>query len=149
MFAHTERFPAKVDALRTSAVVSRFRDATMQPVCAVALWDTGASHSVIGDKIVDALQLEPFNYREVYGVNGIYMSPLYVIDLQLPNGIKIEGLSVSRGDLFASDLLIGMDVIGLGDMAVSNSGKTTFSIRMPSQGEIDFTRINPKGDQKK
>ena len=70
----------------------------------------GASHSVIGDKIVDALQLEPFNYREVYGVNGIYMSPLYVIDLQLPNGIKIEGLSVSRGDMFASDLLIGMGV---------------------------------------
>ena len=69
MFAHTERFPAKVDALRTSAVVSRFRDATMQPARAIALWDTGASHSVIGDKIVDALQLEPFNYREVYGVN--------------------------------------------------------------------------------
>ena len=42
-----------------------------------------------------------------------------------------------------------MDVIGLGDIAVSNSGKTTFSIRMSSQGEIDFTRVSPKGDQKK
>ena len=42
-----------------------------------------------------------------------------------------------------------MDVIGLGDMAVSNSGKTTFSIRMPSQGEIDFTRVKQEGDQKK
>ena len=36
-------------------------------------------------------------------------------------------------------LLIGMDIIGLGDFAVTNAdGKTTFSFRVPSVEEIDF-----------
>ena len=36
-------------------------------------------------------------------------------------------------------LLIGMDIIGLGDFAVTNAnGKTTFSFRVPSVREIDF-----------
>jgi len=36
-------------------------------------------------------------------------------------------------------LLIGMDIIGLGDFAVTNTNdKTTFSFRIPSVQEIDF-----------
>lgn len=36
-------------------------------------------------------------------------------------------------------LLIGMDIIGLGDFAVTNANdKTTFSFRIPSVREIDF-----------
>ena len=39
------------------------------------------------------------------------------------------------------DVLIGMDIINLGDFAVSNhNGKTTFSFRMPSVDEIIFTK---------
>jgi len=37
------------------------------------------------------------------------------------------------------DALIGMDIITVGDFAVSNfNGKTTHSYRTPSAGEIDF-----------
>jgi len=36
-------------------------------------------------------------------------------------------------------LLIGMDIINLGDFAITNAiGKTTFSFRIPSVQEIDF-----------
>ncbi len=38
------------------------------------------------------------------------------------------------------DVLIGMDVIGLGDFSITNKdGKTTFSFREPSMEEIDYT----------
>lgn len=37
------------------------------------------------------------------------------------------------------DLLIGMDIISLGDFAITNvNGKTTFSFRLPSTSIIDF-----------
>jgi len=37
------------------------------------------------------------------------------------------------------DVLIGMDILGVGDFAVThNNGKTTFSFCCPSRREIDF-----------
>lgn len=37
------------------------------------------------------------------------------------------------------DLLIGMDIIGLGDFAVTNlGGNTVFTFRVPSVEKIDF-----------
>ena len=42
-------------------------------------------------------------------------------------------------------MLVGMDIIGLGDFAVSNfQDRTAFSFRMPSQEEIDLTPPPPK-----
>lgn len=36
-------------------------------------------------------------------------------------------------------VIIGMNIITLGDLAITNyQGTTTFSFRMPSQGWIDF-----------
>jgi hypothetical protein len=41
------------------------------------------------------------------------------------------------------DMLIGMDVINLGDFAVTNyNGRTMFSFRMPSADRIDFVRLS-------
>ena len=38
------------------------------------------------------------------------------------------------------DVVIGMDVICKGDLAVTNKdGRTTFSFRIPSEVEIDFS----------
>jgi hypothetical protein len=43
-----------------------------------------------------------------------------------------------------ADVLIGMDIIGEGDFAVTHQdGKTTFSFRVPSLKTIDFR----KGDR--
>jgi len=39
------------------------------------------------------------------------------------------------------DVVIGMDVIGKGDLAVTNlNDKTTFTFRIPSEEEIDFSK---------
>jgi hypothetical protein len=50
-------------------------------------------------------------------------------------------MRVTKGKLAAgSEMLVGMDVIGQGDFAVSNyEGRTCFSFRFPSAERIDFT----------
>ena len=37
-----------------------------------------------------------------------------------------------------ADMLIGMDVISMGDFKLINDGKTSFSIRTPSEGDAPF-----------
>ncbi len=50
---------------------------------------------------------------------------------------------VSRAAVKGADVLIGMDIIGAGDFAVTNlNGKTTFSYRYPSMERIDFVKAS-------
>lgn len=109
-----------------------------QPVVAHAIWDSGADGSVISSRVVDALGLVAVGQATVESANGDYISSAYVIDLMLPNGIVIKGLQVTESDLKACDALIGMDVITLGDMSITNNPNTVFTFRIPSEGE--FTR---------
>ena len=56
------------------------------------------------------------------------------------NKVCFRSLRVTEGDLPGDvEVLIGMDIIGSGDFAISNKdGKTAFSFRMPSLERIDF-----------
>ena len=46
---------------------------------------------------------------------------------------------ISRSPGFFSSLLVGMDIIGMGDFAVSNfKGETAFTFRLPSIERMDF-----------
>jgi len=51
-------------------------------------------------------------------------------------------MRVCKGDLGGNaDILIGMNVINLGDFAITNpGGNTQFSFRVPAHGDIDFVR---------
>jgi predicted aspartyl protease len=105
------------------------------------LWDTGATGSVITQKVVDKLKLTPIDFVTVHHAHG--ESPLtevYIVDFGLPNKVGLSGLRVTKGVLGDIDVLIGMDVIGSGDFAVSNyDGKTVFTFRSPSLEHADFT----------
>lgn len=130
-----------VREIRTKAVVSvspGYGNRDAQPVVVSALWDTGAYNSVVSRQIVDALGLLPIDHRPACGVNGRYDTPVYVIDLLLPNKMKIQGVRVSLGAMEVADMLIGMDVISMGDFKLINDGKTSFSIRTPSEGDAPF-----------
>jgi len=64
-----------------------------------------------------------------------------LIDVRLPNNVVFNHLRVTSGDLGAGgpNMLIGMDIIGHGDFAVTSlGGNTTFSFRLPSMERIDF-----------
>ncbi|GMQ96553.1 MAG: hypothetical protein BMS9Abin15_0226 [Gammaproteobacteria bacterium] len=61
----------------------------------------------------------------------------------LPNTAGVTGVRVTEANRIGNDVdvLIGMDIITLGDFAVTTyNGKTTFSFRMPSLTEIDFVK---------
>ena len=104
-----------------------------------ALWDTGATISVISQTVVDDCDLKPIAPVEVHGVHGPSMTFAFLVNLRLPNKVMIPGLLVTLGVLKDADVLIGMDIITKGDFAVTNfGGRTTFTFRMPSLGGIDF-----------
>lgn len=105
----------------------------------VALWDTGATASVITQKVVDELGLMQTGMQKVYHANGCSIVPTYLIALMLPNKIGFSFLQVTLGNLHDIDILIGMDIISQGDFAISNyNGNTTFSFRCPTLKRIDF-----------
>jgi len=105
-----------------------------------AIWDTGATGTVITKKVVDELGLKPVRKTKVRHANGEAIVNVYYINLFLPNQVAFKFIPVTEGILGDdASVLIGMDVITMGDFAVSNfNGKTTFSFRVPSIGEIDF-----------
>lgn len=114
----------------------------------IAIWDTGATHSAITKRVVDDLGLQPTGVRETRHAGGKSSNNTYLVSIALPNKVMVPHVRVTEVQLIPDDnisddkqpqLLIGMDIIGLGDFAVTNAnGKTTFSFRVPSIQEIDF-----------
>lgn len=104
-----------------------------------AIWDTGATNSVITQSVVDALGLVSTSMAKVHGVGGEEIAEVYLVNIRLPNNVTFANLHVTKGKLIGADMLIGMDIIGQGDFAVTNyGGITKFSFRLPSQKHIDF-----------
>lgn len=117
----------------------------------VALWDTGATNSMVTPAVAARSNLTPVGMTQVHTAGGsLDETPIYVIDLYLPNHVTMTNLVVSQGHFKGADVLIGMDVINHGDFSVSNfDGVTTFSFRIPSVQEIDFVNSRVTTKRKK
>ena len=105
-----------------------------------ALWDTGATNTVVTQKIIDLCGLQAMGVIPLSTPNGVRLSLQYLVSLFLPGRVaSFPSLLVCEGDIAGADVLIGMDIISLGDFAIgSPAGKTVFSFRMPSQQAFDF-----------
>ncbi len=99
-----------------------------------AMWDTGALYTVVSRRVVEKLSLAPIDRGIAYTVQGSYDASIYLLDLMLPNRMLVRALRVSEGDFDDCDILVGMDVIRLGDFSVTNLYNTVFSFRIPSEG---------------
>jgi len=116
-----------------------------------AVWDTGANHTSITPNVSKALNLISSGKTEVRGVNSINEVNTYEIDIGLPNGVLVSDITVSENIIAGCDVLIGMDIIQMGDFAISNAGgKTTFSFCIPYHDKpIDLLerslKINKRG----
>jgi hypothetical protein len=62
------------------------------------------------------------------------MAGLALVAMRLPNNLLLPDKRVLIGDFSSSvDMLIGMDIIQVGDVFISNAnGKTVFSFVIPS-----------------
>ena len=106
-----------------------------------AIWDTGATRTVITRRVVENCNLKAIGMSRVRGVNDVRSAEAYLINIRLLNDVEFGNLRVIGTERLSggANVLIGMDIIGAGDFAVSNyEGRTTFTFRCPSQERIDF-----------
>ena len=104
-----------------------------------AIWDTGANCSVITSKVVQELNLQPINYTIASTGHGSGKAPVYLLNFFLPDNVVVMNINAVELKIKDADVLIGMDILNLGDFVITNSQKkTTMSFRIPSAYEIDF-----------
>ena len=126
-----------VDAVTCTVAIAQtepFKDSGGNYLRCNAMWDTGALYTVVSKRVVAKLALAPIDSGIAYTVQGSYEAAVYLLDLMLPNRMLVKALRVSEGDFDDCDILIGMDVIRLGDFSVTNLNNTIFSFRIPSEG---------------
>jgi len=107
-----------------------------------AIWDTGATGSVITEKIVKELDLMPTGMTKVSTASGERDVNTYIVSIWLPNNVVVGNVKVTEGIIHGEyEVLIGMDIITKGDFAITNyDGKTVFTFRFPSAECIDFVK---------
>lgn len=106
-----------------------------------ALWDTGATNSAISKKTAEQIGLFPSGLANIQHADGISVKNTYLINITLSSNVLITAVKVSECDIITGDfgVIIGMDIISLGDFAFTNlNGKSVFSFRVPSFKTIDF-----------
>ncbi len=99
-----------------------------------AIWDTGATGSVITAALAQRMNLVPTGKTTIHGVNSTSEVDTYFVDISLPNRLFVPDILVSQGSFFGDkiDVLIGMNIIQLGDLAIANGmGRTFFSFAIP------------------
>lgn len=102
-----------------------------------AMWDTGATNTLISPKIIKALDLKPFGKSGISSANGIIETNTYLIHVGIATGSVITNILALEDDNEDYEVVIGMDIISQGDFAFSNKdGHSTFSFRIPSTEEI-------------
>lgn len=142
------KYPAIMRVLQTEVGVSAAFRPGIDPSTTIemfnGLWDTGATGSAISKIVVDQLGLKPISKIKVFNVHGSKDCDVFLINVILPSGISVNGLSATEGNFGDGiGVLIGMDVISKGDFSISNfSNKTTFSFRIPSSEHIEL-QSNP------
>jgi hypothetical protein len=115
------------------------------PVKINAFWDTGATVTCIKPVLWDRLKLcayDPVNSTVLTGVGGSVAATYTLIHILLAPNFWLEFCQVYALDFPGdADLLIGMDIITLGDFAVCNAdNKTSFSFAMPPfPDRVNFT----------
>lgn len=109
----------------------------------LAIWDTGATNSVITKSKARELGLTEINRTIVNGVHGAKEVSVYAVKITLNNEnisltayvTECEELS-SNGD---TGMLIGMNIISKGDFSISNfNGRTLMTFRVPSIRETNY-----------
>lgn len=102
--------------------------------CSRADWDTGATVTVISERVVAELGLIPIGKTKISGYNGKpTITNEYRIDLLFDGDVRINFIKAVEAPLLTMDILVGMNVINQGDFHIDFcNGKKEFSFRIES-----------------
>ena len=108
-----------------------------------ALIDTGAQNTAITPAIAERLRLEPVGSIRVHGIGGTklhltYLFKIGFVDLRRDEvgsespqvhliDRELTGAEFDCGPDAAFDVLLGMDLLSLGTLTITNSGRFKFS----------------------
>ena len=136
MSVFSKTYAGRISEIRSDVVISSsFSDADgSDGASCTALWDTGANASAISNKVAQKLGLVAIDHASVETANGKCEAPIYLVDFTLPERNRVKRIKVMGTNLNICDALIGMDIITLGDLLVTNAPNTRFEFRLPSKG---------------
>lgn len=105
-----------------------------------ALWDTGATGSVVTPSTAAKLGLVATGVKNSNTAGGVRPAKTYVVNIYLPQGVAFDGMQVSDCvDTGGFEAILGMDIISQGDSVISNhNGETWLTFRVPSSGTTDY-----------
>lgn len=112
----------------------------------VGIWDTGATKSCISKSLADELELKPINRAIVQGVHDSKEVNVFFANFTLLNEQISLNITPTECDELSKDgkirVLIGMDIINMGDFCITNlGGQTVMSFRVPSLERVDYVEI--------
>lgn len=145
--AFTIAYNGLTNRIVTAIKVSEAFDPASPPVPApqlvdtIALWDTGATRSVLTSVMVARLGLVPVGKTNVNHAGGSEERSTYMVNFFLPNNVMASGILVTDCSAIVGDFgaIIGMDIITFGDFSITNAdGRTRMSFRTPSLEAIDY-----------
>jgi len=108
----------------------------------LALIDTGATNSSVSDKLAVSIGLKEIEQCRVDAAGGSHISNVFSIDIFLRNMVSFTNIrSTEFVDNGMFDIIIGMDIITQGDLAITNyNQRTVVSFRVPPDNKhIDFS----------
>lgn len=158
--AFTTRFGGKTNVLLTKVHISlpydpRIDKGKTPPAIREcrAIWDTGATNSVVTKQLAQDIGLIPTGKVQVTNTTTVELRNSYLLNVFLPSKVLIQYLKITEcEDVLGSgdaDMLIGMDVISMGDLAVTyENDNTVMSFIMPPINTIDYVHTANEANRK-
>ncbi|MDE6272620.1 MAG: retropepsin-like domain-containing protein [Muribaculaceae bacterium] len=144
-FTFTGRFPVFRNRISSMIYVSPSRDSSLMQLKVRALWDMGASHTLISKSLADRLDVErsPSTSRlrtalgfETNVPEGEAWITIVLGSFPVKMKVKVTDNVCSDKDI---DIVLGLDFIAKGDFLLStDAGQLMFSFCYPSGFPIDF-----------
>jgi len=106
-----------------------------------ALWDTGATNSIITTNTAQDLGLTPIGKTIASHGGGQGEFNTHLVNIGLPNGLLVTGITVTEMEEIIDNfgVIVGMDIIAQGDFSLTHfEGRTCLSFRVPSLKKIDY-----------
>lgn len=101
-----------------------------------AIWDTGATGSMISESVASKLNLRPMGRTTIAGVHGVHDANSYIVDIKFDNGALLRSIKVTEASNTGGfGLLVGMDIIGKGILCVDGVGDA-LNVRFELNAEL-------------